>query len=196
MMSLNDTTIKLLIIGFGSIGRRHYEIVKDFENVENITVVTKQNLPLISTYNILSEVKNLDYYNYFIISSETIKHYDQLKYLCSKVDNKKILVEKPLFDKLRGNMKYKSNQVFTAYNLRFHPVILKLKELLENEEVYFANIICGHYLPLWRPNQDYRNSYSADISKGGGVLRDLSHELDYVNWIFGDIEKLDNILVE
>ena len=40
----------------------------------------------------------------------------------------------------------------------------------------------------WRPKQDYHTSYSAYKNKGGGVLLDLSHELDYATWIFGSLK--------
>ena len=49
-------------------------------------------------------------------------------------------------------------------------------------EVY---VECASYLPDWRPNQDYRQSVSAQKKLGGGVLLELSHELDYLNWICG-----------
>jgi CMP-N,N'-diacetyllegionaminic acid synthase len=53
-----------------------------------------------------------------------------------------------------------------------------------------ANIYCGQYLPTWRPDTDYTKSYSADISKGGGVLLDLSHEIDYAQWLCGKITEV------
>lgn len=184
--------MNILIIGFGSIGKRHFEILSDFDNINSIDVVTKQNINNINSYKSLVEINDLDIYDYFIIASETIKHYEQLKFICSKVNNKKILVEKPLYDKDYDDIQT-TNRIFTAYNLRFHPVLNKLKDLLKDKTIYYSNVICGQYLPTWRPEQDYTKSYSADINLGGGVLRDLSHELDYITWLFGDIERIDYI---
>jgi len=184
--------LQALIIGFGSIGKRHFEVLSTFDKIVSIDVVTKQSLEDIQYYIKLEDIEDLTIYDYFIVASETAKHYDQLKYICSKVENKKILAEKPLFDKQYEQIKT-TNQVFTAYNLRFHPIISKLKEILQNQTIYYANVICGQYLPTWRPGQDYRVSYSADIKRGGGVLRDLSHELDYIHWLFGSINRIKYI---
>lgn len=184
--------MKVLIVGYGSIGKRHYEILNSFKYINAIDIVTKQNIVNIKSFKKLTDVDDLDKYDYFIISSETVSHYGQLKYICSKVENKKILVEKPLYDKKEKNI-ITSNKIFIAYNLRFHPILVKLKELLKGKDIYYVHIICGQYLPTWRPTQDYKKSYSADITKGGGVLRDLSHELDYSKWLFGNIKNIQSI---
>jgi len=146
----------------------------------------------VNVYQNLNEINDIENYDYFVIASETSKHHQQLKYLCSKANNKKILVEKPLYDKKYPEHEC-NNKVFTAYNLRFHPVLQKLRELIKDEDVLYVNAICGQYLPSWRPEQDYRESYSADIAKGGGVLRDLSHELDYLSWLFGGFSSVNSI---
>ena len=46
-------------------------------------------------------------------------------------------------------------------------------------------IEAGNDLRRWRPDTDYKSSVSASARLGGGVLRELSHELDYLMWIFG-----------
>mgnify|MGYP000305888549 CR=1 FL=1 len=186
--------MKILIIGFGSIGKRHFEILNALVVVSSVNIVSKQNIQIKDTvvYATLSDVTKITDYDYFVIASETSKHYQQLKYISEKVSGKKIIVEKPLFDKEYETIEC-DNKVFTAYNLRFHPVIEQLKQFLENEKVYYVNAICGQYLPLWRPEQDYRQSYSADINQGGGVLRDLSHELDYLTWLFGEFKSIEAI---
>ena len=184
--------MKVLILGYGSIGKRHKEVLSSFDIVTKITIVTKQKLENLDTIYNLQDINCLSEYDYFIIASETHKHYEQLKYICSKVDKKKILVEKPLYDKKYDSI-ISNNKIFIAYNLRFHPVLQELFTLLQGEEIYYVNIICGQYLPTWRPYQDYKDSYSAKKEEGGGVLRDLSHELDYAIWLFGNIEKIDAI---
>jgi CMP-N,N'-diacetyllegionaminic acid synthase len=184
--------LKALIVGFGSIGKRHFEILSALDCIDSVHIVTKQSFDDIVSFREIVDIEDLECYDYFVIASETSKHYEQLKYICSCVNEKNILVEKPLYDKRYEDIK-SDNKIFTAYNLRFHPVLQKLKILLRDKQVYYANIICGQYLPTWRPEQNYRESYSADISRGGGVLRDLSHELDYIGWIFGDFEKIDYI---
>jgi len=78
--------------------------------------------------------------------------------------------------------------------MRFHPVIINLKKMIENRTnpIYFR-AICSSYLPDWRPNQDYSKSYSAKKEFGGGVILDLSHEFDYINWLFGGIKSIDGL---
>lgn len=184
--------MRVLLIGYGSIGKRHEEVLLGLETVQAIDIVTKQKLNNKIYFPSLEDVDNIDKYDYFIIATETSKHYEQLRHICSKVKDKKILVEKPIFDKKYENFTCQ-NQIFTAYNLRFHPILQKLKSVLLDQKIYYVNVICGQYLPTWRPEQDYRKSYSADIIQGGGVLRDLSHELDYIGWLFGEIKDIKYI---
>ncbi|MCD4861822.1 L-glutamine-D-fructose-6-phosphate isomerase subunit, partial [Campylobacter coli] len=97
-----------------------------------------------------------------------------------------ILVEKPLFEKVQ-NFTSSKNHIYVAYLLRFHPVIVALKKLLKGEKIYFASLVCNSYLPHWRA-LDYRQNYSAKKELGGGVLLDLSHEIDLAFFLFGNLE--------
>ena len=58
----------------------------------------------------------------------------------------------------------------------------------------FSKINCSSYLPDWRPSQDYRRTVSSSSSYGGGVLLELSHEIDYANWFFGPFLKVQAVL--
>lgn len=57
-------------------------------------------------------------------------------------------------------------------------------------KVLFVRSEFGQYLPDWRPEQDYRENYSARSSLGGGIILDSSHEIDYLRWFFGEIEQV------
>lgn len=179
--------MKILLIGYGSIGKRHYELLKNNDKVSMIDVVTRYgDVPGNSFPNIYCiDPVVLSQYALFFICSETSLHEEQLRYIDENVANKIILVEKPLANRVLNFTP--QNSIYVTYNLRFHPVIVKLKLLLENEKILSFSTKSGQYLPTWRPHQDYRDSYSADLSRGGGVLRDLSHEVDYTQWLCGEL---------
>lgn len=183
--------MKALIIGYGSIGKRHYEVLSQIELIKKIDIVTAQTLSGITTFDRLEYVKNLDDYDYFVIASETFKHFDQIDYLEKHIKNKIILCEKPLFNTYQ-DIEIKNNTVYIGYVLRFHPILQKIRSILAEERPLFAHIKCGSYLPFWRPGTDYRKSYSASKTQGGGVLLDLSHEIDYTQWLFGTIKTISS----
>jgi predicted dehydrogenase len=108
-----------------------------------------------------------------------------------------LLIEKPLSASLDGVVKLiktcqtNSLVLMTGYNLRFLPSLQRYREaLLEGIVGKVLSVRCeiGQNLLSWRPDSDYRKSVSASRDLGGGVLLELSHELDYLRWIFGEVE--------
>tara|TARA_B100000579_G_scaffold20631_1_gene14532 strand:+ start:3143 stop:4054 length:912 start_codon:yes stop_codon:yes gene_type:complete len=182
--------LKVLIIGYGSIGRKHANLLRKLKSVSSIYILTKQKCKKFKKLNSLKDVKIINP-DYIIISSRSNLHYKYLNYLDKIIKNKIILVEKPLFHK-NFNLKIKNNKVFVGYNLRFHPVINFIKRYIKNKNIFLSNITCKSYLPNWRKNRSYMKSNSAKKSYGGGVLLELSHEIDYINWMFDGIKKIDH----
>ena len=172
-----------LIIGYGSIGSRHADILKQMGH--SVLVVSKRNVKDFSCNKTIGEALAEESIDYVIISNETYKHYESFNELRELGYSGKILIEKPAFSKLHTLNDVALNNVFVAYNLRFHPVVQKIRSLLQEKQIYSIQAYSGQYLPDWRPGTDYTNCYSASKDMGGGVLRDLSHELDYINWIAG-----------
>ncbi|WP_294890621.1 Gfo/Idh/MocA family oxidoreductase [Sulfurimonas sp. RIFCSPLOWO2_12_36_12] len=185
----------MLLIGYGSIGKRHYEVLSKLFIVQSIDLVTKQNIENKTCYKDLKDVDNMSQYDYFVIASETNKHFEQLEFLEENIKDKLIFCEKPLFES-KQTLEIKNNKIFIGYVLRFHPLLEKLKEFVENERIILVNAKCGQYLPFWRPNTDYKNCYSAKKEQGGGVLLDLSHEIDYVQWLCGRINDIKSCQVK
>ena len=179
-------TLTALVIGYGSIGARHADILNSMDAVKKVSVLSSQiNLPY-ETITSLEEITKLNP-NYIVIASNTSLHYEQLAFLEENLQGTKILVEKPLFDSFY-DLEINNNQVFVGFNLRFHPLLQLIKEKIIDKNLWNIQLFCGSYLPDWRPNRDYRISASAKNETGGGVLLDLSHELDYVQWLAGPLE--------
>ncbi|XMD86329.1 oxidoreductase, Gfo/Idh/MocA family [Campylobacter lari] len=184
--------MKVLIVGYGSIGQRHAFILRTFFNYEIHIISSKNNLEY-TTYESINVVKDINSYDYFVIATPTSIHLDNMILLDKLVSNKIILVEKPLFHMSVNFSSKNYNEFYVAYVLRYHPLILQLKNTIDKEKPYFVQIVCESYLPNWRPAIDYRKNYSAIKELGGGVLFDLSHEVDYAEWLFGKFKKIVGI---
>jgi predicted dehydrogenase len=105
-----------------------------------------------------------------------------------------VLVEKPFSHSLGGLRELVSQAeaadvpLMVGYNLRFKSSLLDIRRRLcsgEIGDVISVRAEVGQYLPEWRPGSDYRKCVSAQAEQGGGVLLELSHEIDYLYWMFG-----------
>jgi len=181
--------MKALVVGYGSIGSRHARLLKELGC--QVAVVSRRSIEFSPHYFELDQALKDWQPEYIVIAGRTSEHREKIKRLVDHGFKGSVLVEKPLFERTLQFPPHQFSRLAIAYNLRFHPLLLKLKSLLDNaEQVVTAHIYAGSFLPDWRPNTDYRQSYSAIKNKGGGVLRDLSHELDYTLWLFGSWRQL------
>jgi predicted dehydrogenase len=180
--------LNVLVVGYGSIGSRHARILTDMGC--NVSVVSKRIVDFPKVYYSLENAIKDQIFAYIVIANKTNEHYDTMLTLVENDFRGVVLLEKPLFESIHEVPKHKFKGCYVAYNLRFHPLIQKIKEIVANENLLSIQVYVGQYLPSWRPNSDYRNSYSAKRREGGGVLRDLSHELDYILWLFGKWERV------
>ena len=180
---------KVLIFGFGSIGIRHANLLYKLNKISDILVFSgRANKKFNSTNRILDTIKYDP--DYILVCSETSQHLQFIKIIENNFVNKLVLVEKPLFHK-SIRFSFKNNKYFVGYNLRFHPIIKFLKDKIKQNEIFSVSIFCNSFLPKWRKNIDYFNSYSSSKKRGGGVLLDLSHEIDYLQWLFGRVSKIE-----
>lgn len=185
--------MKFLIIGLGSIAKKHIAAIqKEFSNAEIYGLRSSVNS---STYkgivNIYS-LKDLEIQpDFIIISNPTHLHVSAIsECLKFKVP---LFIEKPLSHSLKEienileTIRENNIQTYVACNLRFLDSLQFIKNYIKDNNIVIheLNAYCGSYLPDWRPGTNYKSSYSANDSMGGGVHLDLIHELDYVYWIFG-----------
>jgi predicted dehydrogenase len=181
---MNKVGRNFLVIGYGSIGSRHCRILCN--QGYNVAVVSqRQDCPFPRYPDIRSALKSFPA-EIIIIANRTKDHFSTLQNLLSIKFHGTVLVEKPLFHVATKSLADDTGlDLFVGYNLRFHPIIQRLSHAIKGIDLYSAQFCAGQYLPLWRPGTDYRNCYSAFKSQGGGVLRDLSHELDLLQYLTG-----------
>jgi predicted dehydrogenase len=191
--------VKILVIGCGSIGGRHIRNLKSLGVDVYVHDVNQESLgAIISKYNLRGFTNIEDVFKEgvdgVIIASPSKFHYSQaVKVIESGIP---VFIEKPMTTSLKEAILLeefadKNNAiVVNGFNMRFHPSIKKVKKMLEDDligRVYSIRAMAGYYLPDWHPQNDYRKSYSANKSLGGGVLLDGIHELDYIKSLFGEI---------
>jgi predicted dehydrogenase len=175
--------LKALVIGYGSIGARHARILSALGH--DTAVVSKRAVDYPDYFSDLETALHSQAPDYVVIANATIDHFATVCELSRLGYKGIVLVEKPVFSRVEPLPPLSFRRLVVAYNLRFHPLIQRLRALLEGETILSATCLVGQYLPDWRPGTDYRQSYSSHADQGGGVLRDLSHELDFLAYLFG-----------
>jgi predicted dehydrogenase len=181
--------VKAVVIGYGSIGARHARLLGKLGCRTAVVSAREIDFPL--SYSDLAEALTVEHPDYVVIANPTNQHHSTLLELARLGYCGTVLVEKPVFNHPLAVPSHTFKNVFVAYNLRFHPVIQRMKSLLAREKILSVQAYVGQYLPDWRPISDYRVSYSASAEQGGGALRDLSHELDYLTWMLGGWERVN-----
>ena len=183
----SGNSVNVAVVGAGSIGSRHQRILKQLGH--QVSVVSANSPD--ADFRSMSDALERESFDYVVIASQTSQHVTDLSALINNRFSGRVLIEKPLFEKLHTLEDNNFSFAAVGYNLRFHPAIVWLKDTLPKlGKLSSANFYVGQYLPTWRPDSDYRKSSSARDISGGGVLRDLSHELDLVQYLFGDWQQL------
>lgn len=184
-------TESCLIIGYGSIGRRHAEVLSAMG--KRVAVVSKhaEKVDGCTVYNSVRNAFVAENYDYVVISNATADHSKTLKEIFRYITPQTIcFVEKPLFASLKEYVDFEDKKIVCGYVLRSHPLLRRVKDILQGKKIYSCRACCGQYLPMWRPGIDYTKCYSAQKESGGGVLRDLSHELDYMLMLCGNWKRV------
>ena len=192
---------RVLIVGLGSIGKRHLRLARmllpnaDIRILRHQTNATKDS-PENSNGCFYNIKEAADFSPQLAVIANPAPFHIDIANVLAEIGTH-ILIEKPLSTSLNGikelieTCKKKNIVLLIGYNLRFSLSLKHFRGLLEKGiigNVLSVRCEVGQYLPTWRPELDYRKSVSANRKLGGGVLFELSHEIDYLNWIFGNIE--------
>lgn len=175
--------MKSLVVGFGSAGQRHSRLLNDLGH-EVVVVSEQENVPY-PRYVSVEEAIRRHTPHYIVIASPTSRHAANFSSVHSTEFAGSMLIEKPLFNQYLESPVLERPNTFVGYNLRFLDALQRVREAIVGEKILTASLYDSQYLPDWRPQRDYRETTSARADLGGGVLRDLSHEIDLTHYLFG-----------
>lgn len=175
---------RALVVGAGSIGLRHAEVLSR-AGYEVALVSSRTDLDWPVFREITSALEEFAP-SYVVIATQTSLHGPSVDRLAQSGFTGTVLIEKPLAVSPETAKRLPFERVGVGFNLRFHPVIERLREVLADTTIHTVEAYAGQHLDTWRPSRSTRAQYSAVKSQGGGVLRDLSHELDYLRMLLGD----------
>lgn len=188
---------RFLVVSLGSIGKRHLRNLRALRPQARIGVLRMSDvgrraaLPEGADFKFsLMEEALMFAPDAAIIASPASTHLEvALPLLRAGIP---LLIEKPLATSCAGLEELHAAAagipVMVAYNLRFLPSLMEARRLLQDGligEVLSVRAEVGQFLPTWRPGSRYQDSVSAQRKLGGGALLELSHEFDYLYWMFG-----------
>jgi predicted dehydrogenase len=191
--------MRFLIAGLGSIGRRH---------LRNLALLGERDIILYRTHRSTLPDEEVDGYpvetdlaaalalqpDAVIVSNPTALHMEVA--VPAARAGCHLLLEKPVshnmthMSELQQALQRSGKQALVGYQFRFHPGLQQAKRLLQEGAVgkpLSVHAHWGEYLPEWHPWEDYRRAYSARPELGGGVALTLSHPLDYLRWLLGEV---------
>ena len=190
----------ILICGLGSIGKRHFRLLRNAGVEKIIALRSGKN----DNESITDTIADLEIYDTeelaghkidgAVISNPTSLHIETAAELARL--GIPMLIEKPLGKDLAGAdellkiVKEKNLRVLMGYNLLYHPGITGMKDLINQDKigkVISARAQFGTYMPGWHKDEDYKKSYAANASLGGGVVLTSIHEQNYLTDMFGEI---------
>jgi predicted dehydrogenase len=190
---------RILIVGLGSIGKRHLRLARQILPTADIRILRHHpgsEAPESANGVFFRMAEAIDFAPQIaVIANPAPFHVATAQALASAGAH--LLLEKPLSDSLTGVTqlleicRQQRVRLLTGYNLRFVTSLQRFRHLLSERIVgRVLSVRCevGQFLPDWRADSDYRQSVSAQRKLGGGALLELSHELDYLRWIFGEVE--------
>jgi len=195
--------MKFLIAGLGSIGRRHFRNLIALGERDIVLLRTrKATLPddELVGYSVETDIHDAlkkHKPDAVVVANPTALH---LGIAIPAVEaGCAILLEKPISDSLdhldllQQAAQKSGSKILVGFQFRYHPTLNKARELIQADaigKVLTVHAHWGEYLPQWHPWEDYRQSYAARADLGGGVIRTLTHPLDYLRYLIGEVESL------
>jgi predicted dehydrogenase len=197
---------RILIVGYGSIGSRHLQLFR--KKLPNAIIKILRHkycdgLPIGADGIFFTTEDALNFSPNLVVITNPSSHHINIAIPFARIGSH-LFIEKPISNCLENVSDLinicEDRKILLAvgYNLRFLQSLNFFRNKINQDLI--GRVLClesraGQYLPDWRPNKDYRETVSGNKSLGGGVLLELSHEIDYLRWIFGNMKWVNANLV-
>ena len=200
---MSSESLRVLVVGCGSIGERH---LRCFQKLDGVTVGACDVRP--EVVKRMSEEYGIEFST--DDWTQALAWQAELGVVCVPAHlhlplsqelverGAHLLIEKPLstgFERvgsLQQTLRHFDRHAGVAYVLRCHPLIQKLKQLLDSREYgqpLEIVMTAGQHFPFYRPA--YRDIYYADRRTGGGAIQDsLTHTVNAVEWLVGPMTRV------
>jgi predicted dehydrogenase len=193
--------ITALVIGGGSIGKRHLRnllatgrsaAVVETRVDRRAEIAAKH--PDAQVFASLQEALATERYQAGFVCVPTASHLEPAMALARAGIH--LFMEKPVSHSVDGvkelveEVERRGLVGMTGFCMRFFEPLRKARALIEAGRigrVVTARSFTGVYLPDWHPYEDYRSFYMARKEQGGGVLLDECHAFDWMEWLCGPI---------
>lgn len=195
--------MKILIAGLGSIGRRHFRNLIALGETDIILLrshratLSDDELAGFPVETNLADALKKHKPAAVIVATPTALHLDSA--IPAAQAGCAILLEKPVsnslerLDVLQEAAEKNGSRILVGFQFRYHPTLNQARELIQQGalgKVLTVHAHWGEYLPNWHPWEDYRQGYAARADLGGGVIFTLTHPLDYLQFMLGEVESL------
>ncbi|MGK2959389.1 MAG: Gfo/Idh/MocA family protein [Acidimicrobiales bacterium] len=202
--------MRALIIGLGAIGQRHARNLRTLlgDELELSALRSRRRSQIIGdSLNLVVGDLEADFDGgVFTDLDVALRQKPDMVFICTPTrlhvpmamvairTGSAVFLEKPVSDDLEDARallcaaKEHHALVAVGCQLRFHPALIRLHQLLAKEAVgqpIAVYVEQGEFLPSWHTYEDYRDSYAARRELGGGVVLTQIHEIDYLHWLFG-----------
>lgn len=196
-----------LLVGFGSIGRRHITNlhalgVRDWAVVHTGAGTLPFDPPCpVRTYPDLAQALDAEEPDFAVVANPTALHLPTAVACVERGCH--LLLEKPVshtldgLDGLSALVRQRGRRVLVGFQFRFHPALQRIEGLLRAGELghpLHARVVWGEYLPDWHPWEDWRLGYAARADLGGGVHHTICHPFDYLRMLFADPVEVRGVL--
>lgn len=199
MRSAGSPPAHLLIVGSGSVGKRHARNLSEMGAAISVVDPRRdrreelgRETAVTDGFDSLEAALAVGDYHGVVIASPTAFHVDQAAIAVAR--DLPVLLEKPVATNLRAAQELQvaveaaRATPMLGYTWRWWPALQRVRQLVSTGSigaVRHVRCVLSAHLADWHPWEPYQDFFMSSQELGGGALLDESHWIDLACWLFG-----------